>query len=285
LEWLVELRPRDLLAAPQVRAAVGAVIPPSRFDAFAAGHGGVDLRAAEQLVVARYGLTTLFIVRAPIDPARVEAALSARADSVDARTVDHGVVRLAASVRGEPTQLAILGREGVALERGRPGPLVAAVYFAQRRLHRAEPALRAEPLAAAATLAGEAPLRAFAAGPFEGEWASAAAGLFRATTAVTVAARPEASAGSTSRGLAVRLVLTGAWGEDAPAAAERLGAAFGVLAADPLGRLLGIDRPLDGPVVSGRPGALELAVALDVVALARGLHAAADATLAEMMSD
>jgi hypothetical protein len=79
-------------------------------------------------------------------------------------------------------------------------------------------------------------------------------------------------------------VLTGAWGADGPAAAERLGVAFRVLAQDALGRLAGIDRPVDGPTVRSDATGLELEVALDPVQLARGLRAATGASLAEIMA-
>lgn len=282
LIWLVEARPRELLASPVLGPAVATIIPEPRFDAFAQHHGGVDVRSAEQLVIAAYPQATLVAARVAFDPGRVEAAFAARVAGVEGRAVERGVMRTWGSVPGGREQVALLAREALVFERGKLGPLRAAVYFAQGRLRRSLPALRAEPLASAAALAGEAPLRAFAPGPFEGEWARGVAGLLRATTAVATALRPVPHAPNGA--IAVRLLLMGGWGEDALAAAERLRSAFGVIAGDPLGQLTGMDHPIEGPTVSADAGALRLEVTLDAVAWARGVHAATGANLAEIMA-
>jgi hypothetical protein len=279
--WLVASRPREFLSVPALRDALATVIPDARFESFARRHGGVDPRRIDELVVAAFPAGRLVVARGALDPARVEAAFVARAESVVGRASEGAVRRVWGNVAGEPEALAIFARDGLALERGAPGPLRASIYFAEQRLRRSLPALRAEPLQAAAALAGDAPLRAFAPGPFTGEGAAGVAGLLRATTAVAASLRPLAA--PPDGAVLLRVVLTGAWGDDAPAAAERLRAAFGVLSADPLGRLTGLDRPIREPVVSAEPAALRLEVVLDALALARGLHAAADASVAEVM--
>ncbi|MBV9948236.1 MAG: hypothetical protein JOZ69_15395 [Myxococcales bacterium] len=283
LVWLLDLRPHELLAAPAVRAAVAEVVPAARFEAFARYHGGVDLRALDELAIAAYPRASLALARGAIDPDRVEAAFAARADPVEGRAREGRVRRVWGPVRGEPRAVAVLGAEGVALERGAPGPLRAAVYFAEERLRRSLPALRAAPLATIAPQAGDGPIRAFAPGPFESDRAGGLAGLLRAATAVALTARPWPAAPEGC--IAVRIVLSGAWGNDAGAAAERIRSAFGVLAADPLGRLTGLDAPRSGPTVSGDADAIRLEVALDLAALARGLHTVMDASLEEMMAD
>jgi hypothetical protein len=87
-----------------------------------------------------------------------------------------------------------------------------------------------------------------------------------------------------SGALEVQLVLAGAWGTDGPRAAERLASAFQLLADDPLGRLLGIDHPLEDPRVSGDDEALRLQIVLDPLAVARGWKAATDARISEIMA-
>jgi hypothetical protein len=84
--------------------------------------------------------------------------------------------------------------------------------------------------------------------------------------------------------VALRVVLMGAWGQDGAAAAERLRSAFGVLAEDALGQVLGINHPVDGPAVAADADALRLEVTLDAEVLARGIHLAADASVAEIMA-
>ena len=306
LVWLVELSPRALVSSPVFGPAVTAVVSNERFDAFAKHHGGVDVRLAERLVIAGDARTTLLLARVPFDGAGVEGAFALRAEAVLGRASEGGVTRLWGTVRGAREQIALLGREVIAVEMGPAraesgdagvddelrGPLRAAIYFAQEKLHRSLPALRAQPLMSAAARAGEAPVRMFAPGPFEGEWAAGAAGLLRATTAVALTARPvsttnaadAANADATKGGVAIRLLLLGAWGRDARLAADRLEAAYGVLSDEAIGRLTGFDHPLVGPTVTGDAEALELDVTVDAVALASGIHVAGDASLAEMMA-
>jgi hypothetical protein len=281
LVWLVDARLRELFASNALIPALALVLPASRLDAFARRHGGIDLRSASELAIAGYPEATLAVARAVLDPARVEGAFAARAVSVEGRAVEGSVVRTWGAVGSGRQQIAILGREAIALEQGRFGPLRAAEYFARGRLKRARPALLAEPLAHAAPLLGDAPLRAFAPGPFEGTMARGLGGLLAAATAVGGAATPvDRDPGGA---LALRFVVTGAWGADAAAAADRLRAAFDVLASDPLGRLMGVDRPLDGPRASGDAEALRLDVTVDALSLGKGLRDATGATVEEVM--
>ncbi|HEX3343339.1 MAG TPA: hypothetical protein VHS09_02150, partial [Polyangiaceae bacterium] len=194
-------------------------------------------------------------------------------------------------VGGDREQVAVLDDRAVGHERGHFGPLRAAGYFARGLLKRAQPALRAEPLVRVARLLGDAPARAFAPGPFEGAWGAGLGGLLRATTAagaslhVTERAPGAGGPGTGGAGaLVLQLVLAGAGGPDAPRASERLAAAFQVFAADPLGRLMGIDHPIEEPRISGDDEALRLEVTLDPLAAARGLKAATDARIGEILA-
>ena len=222
LVWLIDARAQELLASPVLAPGVALVLPPARFDAFAEHHGGIDLRRLSRLVVAQYDGATLALGSTAVQAARVEAAFAARAGNVEGRAVEGGVTRFWGSVGAEREQVALFDGAAVGLERGRLGPLRAAIYFARGMLKRALPALRAEPLARVANLLGDAPLRAFAPGPFEGAWGAGLGGLLRATTAVGASLhafqRPAGGA------LEVQVVLAGAWGTDAPRAAERLAA-------------------------------------------------------------
>jgi hypothetical protein len=282
VEWIVDAKPRELAELPDLIPVIALVVPEARFNAFTAAHGGIDVRQIRDLCVARYKESLLSIARAPFDPARVEAAFADRVTKPGGRHVDvpnPAVVRVWGEVNGEPQQLVVFGREVVALEQGRPGPIRAAEAFAQGKLRRASPALRGGPLARAVALAGDAPVRAFAPGPFEGEIAQGLGGLMRASTAVAVSARfvgPPAK-------IELRIVLTGAWGKDAPAAAERLAAALNVVADSAFGRLLGLDHTLVAPKVRTMEDALVLEVTIDGMALARGLHDALDAEIADIM--
>jgi hypothetical protein len=296
LVWLFDVHARELLANPALAPAVATLFPQDRFEAFAASHGGVDLRRAERLALADYGGSFVAAAETRYDAPAVEKAFAAHVVDPGPRVVEGGVTRLSGGGQGERSEpgepgvrgvrgvrerqgLALLGGEALVFERGDVGLLVAVSAFARRKLHKTKPALHAEPLATAASLLGDAPFRAFAAGPFTGEWAGGLGGLLRATTAAGAAVRVEPGPA-----LRAHVVLTGAWGTDAPAAAERLGAAVQLLATDSLGRLLGLDHPLEDPKVSGAPDALRLEFLLDPVRLARGLHAATDAKISEVMA-
>jgi hypothetical protein len=285
LRWLTEVHPRALLADAAFASAVMTLVPEETFVTFALRHGGVDLRAAQDVVVAGVDEAWLGLARLTVDPSGIEAAFARRALAVEGRVVDRGITRLWGTVRDAREQVAIFGHDAVGMEQGRFGPLGVASYFAQGRLRRSRPALRGEPLEAAAARAGEAPVRAFAPGPFEGVWAAGFGGLLRASTAVAVALRPQPAppAGATAP-MAVRLVLMGAWGNDGAAAADRMGAAYRVLTEDPLGHLSGLTHPLAPPKVIWDPTALQLDVTLDAAELARGVHAATSGSLGEIMA-
>lgn len=281
LSFLLDARLRELFASPALIPALALVLPAARLDAFAMRHGGVDLRSVQELAIAGYPEATLAIARVVLDPARVERAFIARAFSVEGRALEGPIIRTWGTVGGSRQQLAILGHEAVALEQGRFGPLRAAEYFARRRLKRSRPALRTEPLAQVAALLGDAPLLAFAPGPFVGGAGRGLAGLLAGATAVGGAATPGER--DPDGAVAFRFVVTGAWGADAPAATDRLRAAFDVLANDPLGRLLGAHRPIEAPHVSGDAEGVRLDVTLDALLLGKGLSDATGATMEEVM--
>ncbi len=125
------------------------------------------MRQADQLAVAGHGRVHAGPGAPSGRPLAGRAAFTARAREVEGRAVERAVTRFWGTVGDEREQVAVFGREGVGIEHGGLGPLRAAIYFAQGRLKRSLPALRAEPLSAAAALLGEAPVRAFAPGPFE----------------------------------------------------------------------------------------------------------------------
>jgi hypothetical protein len=98
----------------------------------------------------RSARSVLALARVRVEPWRVEAAFAARARAVEGRAVERGVTRFWGAVGEEREQVALFGRDAVGIERGALGPLQAAVYFAEGRLRRSAPALRAEPLVSAA---------------------------------------------------------------------------------------------------------------------------------------
>jgi hypothetical protein len=294
LAWIVDVWPRTL-AAEGGRDALALAFPDDERRALAKRNGGIDPLDLHELVVAQYADATLYLARGAFDPAAVETWFKTRATDVDGRAVDRDptsgaeVTRTWATIDGEREQLALFGPGAVALEVGHFGPLRVAELFAEGRLKRAKPALQAGPLARAAEIFREdtaahddPPARAFALGPFEGDAAKPLGGLLAASTAVAAAARPTTVNGEPA--LALTLLLIGAWYEHGAEAASRLRAGVNRIAATPLGRLGGLDRPLAPVVVDALPDALRLRVTIGALALARGYRAATQAEVREMMS-
>jgi hypothetical protein len=92
--------------------------------------------------------------------------------------------------------------------------------------------------------------------------------------------------GSTEEGgqLALRIVVMGAWKDDAPAAATRLSAAIDTLAASAIGTLCGFDKPSAGPTVRATDDALIADFTVRALPIFRGLKAATGASIDEVMS-
>jgi hypothetical protein len=286
LEWIVEAKPRAVAQSVDLIPAIATMIPEERFALFAASHGGIDLRQIEDLCVARYKDATLSIARTPFDPKRVLGAFDDRSSKPPVRTTitpNPPVVRSAGAWKEEPQALTVFGREALAFEEGKPGAPPTAIRIAEAyalgKLKRAPSALHGAALSRAAEVVGDGPLRAFAPGPFTGDTAQGLGGLLRASTAMAIAATPVRD----SARLSVRFVLTGAWGEDAPAAAERLAAAIHVLSESRFGKLFGLDRPVEGPRVRSAPEALIFEATYDANLLARGVHDAVEAEIGEIM--
>jgi hypothetical protein len=294
LSWIVELEPRAIAMTADLIPAIGVVFPEERFNAFERAHGGIDLRQTKELCIARYKDATLVALGVPLDPERVASAFEARSVKTTTRTTlapNPHVLRITgAVVDDEPQELTLFGREALVLELAdrardarardsRSGLLRVAEAFAFGKLKRAVPALHGSALARASEVLGPAPVRAFSPGPFTGDAARALGGLLGAATAVAASAKWA----GTGSNIAIRVVVTGAWGDDAKAAAERLGAAGHVLSESPTGHLFGLDHPKAGPSVHVEPDALVLDETIDGDALARGIHDAVDADIGEIM--
>ena len=285
LTWLVDAKPRALFQDAELATAVGELFPEDRFVSFARRHGDVDLRQLDELVVAAYPDTTLFLAHGVVDPAKVEAAFAARTRALEGRAVDRRadalgtITRSWGTVNDEREQLAVFGRQAVGLEIGRFGPLRASEAFAQEKLRRASPALRAQPLARGDQLFAGSPLRVFAPGPFEGDAKKALGGLLGASTAAAVAVDPIAEGR-----MKVRVALLGGWSPaDADAAGARLAAAINTLASSAIGKLCGLDDPASAPTVSLQGDALVAEMVVRDQPLFRGLHAATGASADEIM--
>jgi hypothetical protein len=284
LRWLVDARPRAILADATLIPALTRLVPDPELAAQARARGGIDFRASDEMVIAGYDVSTLFLAHQVVDPARVEAAFGGRVAEVQGRAIDRtgtnasdGLIREWGELgRGHET-LVIFGVEAVGLARGSEAPIRAAELFAQGRLKRALPAWKAAPLDRLPELLGDAPLRAAAPGPFLGIWSSGLGGLLSAATAAGLSARVDAGT------VHIRVVVTGLWGERAPDAQARLMEGYDRIVASGIGRLLGLDHPVSPPIFARGNDNVTVEVQLQPNVLLDGISAVTSAQLREIM--
>lgn len=296
LDSLVDARPRELLAHPELIPLVTQVIPESQLRAFANRHAGVDPLKLEELTVATYAKSTLYLASGDFDGARVEQAFHERTLAVTGRFIDDRgsgplsrITRFEGDAEGDHVAMATFGRRAVAIEShavpNRVGPLRVSELFALHKLQRSHPALETSPLDAASAALGDAPVRIFFPGPFEGESAKGLAGLLRAATAVAIAIRFDDGSDPNDQRtkLDVTIDLLGAWGDDAPSAGQRFAAAVESIARSDLGRLCGLHEPIRGPILKTSPTVLSLFAVIDAAKLASGARAATGSQIDEIM--
>lgn len=296
LQTLVLVKPKALYAQTDLRPAIDELLPEEDMLAFATRHGSVDPRQLDEVAVGIYPHTTLVLGSGVVDPTRVEQAFGARTLGIDGRKIDHAGSALTtvtrawaeAAVVGSPNhheELVTFGRSAVGWQIDDPpstpsqiGPLRASELFALKKLAKSRPALAAPPLDSAASTFGDAPVRMFFLGPFEGEWATAMGGLLRAATAVGASATSDGSGN-----LRVTVGVFGAFGDKAPQAAERLAGVVDVLGQSALGKLAGLDHPVSPFQARSTPDSAVIEGRIDARQLVRGVRAATGAQIAEIM--
>ena len=279
LSWVFRARLREIQEAPELVGPLAAIFTEPHVRAFAASNGGLDPREIKEYVVAQYTDATLYAARTIVDPARVEASFKQRGE-IEGRGVDlqsPSVVRLFGSVHDKRVQLATLGRDAVACEVGRFGPLRAFEAFAMRKLHRAKPAIETEPLATLLPQLEDAHAVALAPAPFDATALGGLGGLLAGATAAGVGARVD------GRNLHIKVVLSGAWEDDAPAASKRLAAAIDGISQSSLGRLTGLDSPTRPVELAASSNAIAWSAAFSVSTITVGLQSAVDLQTIEIM--
>ncbi len=205
---------------------------------------GFDLRQIPEAVVASYagdGVDgTLYLVRHNADPLAIERLFRARLVSAEHRAVDRpDVIRLSGTIGTAPVTLLVAGRDVAAFQVGGSsarGPARVASLYALDKLKRSPTLLVEDPLKALDVRLGDAPVRAFALGPFEGELTRGARGLLASATAVGCTVRPSAR-----EALLVVIAGAGDFTGSGPAASRELATAWEDLAHGSFGHLLGLD--------------------------------------------
>jgi hypothetical protein len=277
LRWMIVGSPRYFAQQAALRDPLARLFTPERLDAFALATG-VDLRRSERALLAAFELGQLYLVDgsgwvgAPELRFTERSAGSARSERPHSR-----IWRVSGLVSSRPQTLVRIDDRMLAVAVGDPTLARAVEAYSLGKLRRTPSALHG---AALATLPDDvlrpAPLAAYALGPFEEEWASAAGGLLGG--ALALAATVEVAGDA----LSARLVLSGAW--NGAASARQLEDTWARLAASELGRLLALDRPLREPHIDVSAELLTLDLALDARALLGGLHAAVAGSVNELLA-
>lgn len=276
LSWLVDARPAELMRDPRARAAVHLIAPPARLDGLAT-HLGVDVRAAERLMFARYGETSLAVIDAPHDQRAAAARFTERLSGPATRVLDDPRIDwISGKIGPGPRAFADLEGEVAVFEAGPSLPIRAAVAFALGKLKRAKPALSTAPLDALAPHLSSALVALYAPRRTAGGWAEGKHALLDEAHALGVALS------STAAGARVALVVTGDFSGHVEPAQRRLAKIVDDVAASPLGHLLGLDAPLAPDDASGTAEALSHARTVSWERLGEGLRAAVIAELPEL---
>jgi hypothetical protein len=285
LRWAVLVKPREIAAVPWLIPPLGRVVPEENLTRFAADVG-FDLRQIPDAAVATYagdGLDgTLYVVRHNGDPTAIERLFRARLVGGEHRALDRAdLVRLSGKIGSTPSTLVLAGRDVAAFQFGGAmarGPARVASLYALDKLKKSPTLLAEDPLRALDARLGQAPVRAFALGPFEGELTRGARGLLAGATALGGTVRPSAR-----EGLLVVVAVSGDFASSGPAASHELAVAWDDLARGSFGHLLGLDEPIEKPLATHGTDAVAVAVEIDPGRLARGLASATSARIAEIM--
>jgi len=285
LAWILVGRPREIASIPWLIPSIGRVVPEENLNRFA-GATGMDLRQIPEAVVAGYqgpeGESTVYLVRHRSDPRAIERLFRQRLTSDLRRVVERpDLIRLSGKIGRQKSVMVLIGREIIAVQHGgsmRRGPARIAALYAADKLHKSPTVLSQEPLRGLYARFGDAPARAMALGPFEGELARGARGLLAGATAIGAAARPSAR-----ERVALAIAIAGDFSTSGEAASEELKRAWGELAEGSFGHLLGLDQPVEAPLLTHSPDAVALAVELDPDKLAIGLSRATKSRIDEIM--
>jgi len=276
LRWLLLIKPRPLLAEPDLGQAISQIIPSSRFDAFAES-SGVDLRVLSTAAIAGFPYSTLYVAELPSGVAALARARFGERllEGAVSKQPHPGLTRITGVIGQTPETLLTVDDRLLAISVGDPVPAKIAEAYAAERLKHSPPALRGAALSTLPELASNNVAVLFAPGPFDDEWQRAAGGLLQSTVAIAITAQP------LGRGkVATTLYLSGAWQDSAEDAARRLSAAWSTFALSSAGRLFELNETAE---VSTSPDMLRLRVELELPALVRGLRASVFADLSQIL--
>jgi hypothetical protein len=267
LDWLVHARPQELLRKGALEQSLFTVFPKAKVKELST-YLGFDLLETDELVIANYGETQLYLMHVAYVQSQVETQFAQRVTSQGKRSNSSGqLIRISGIVGRTHRAFASLQNTVLAYEIGPTGPLKIAVAFAREKLKKTKPALQTTPLKELEQALGTAPFRLFAPNTAKPDWTSQAAhGLLPRILAAGLSATPS------KQGLNVRVGLLGLWEQDPPTEAlSRLEHTVQDLQRSSLGRLTGIHEPKKPFRFGGNKDFVFTETTLDPVVLAQGL--------------
>jgi hypothetical protein len=276
LRWLALVKPREILADPELGPAIAEIVSNRRLDAFAES-SGVDLRQVTHAAVAGFPYATLYLAEVPDGEAAAarehfSERLLAGAVTKQPRA---NLLRITGVVGQTPETLLTVEDRVLAVAVGDPLLAKIAEAYAEERLKNSPSALRGSALSTLPDLTSGNAVALFAPGPFADEWRRAAGGLLESTVAVGVALRPIGHGK-----IAATLCLSGAWQESADAAVSRLATAWTAFAQSSAGHLFALSPNAE---VKASPDLLTLNVEIEIEPLLRGLKAAVLSDISELL--
>jgi hypothetical protein len=291
LEWLILIRPEELMALRWLRPSLARVLRDDRLDLLARATS-IDLRAVPELALASYRpargapeghkSTIAYFVRHRRPQLEVERKFRERLTSRAARrVVGHQLLSVGGNIGLTHHALVAIGPDVVGFQYGGDvdrGPARIALLYGQGKLATVPKALQDPTLGGLHAAMGHPPLVVLLPGPFEGPMARGARGLLGAATGLAAGLTP-----TQRETLRLQVLLAGDFEPTGGAAADYLEAAWHDLVTSDLGHLLGLHEPKSPAAVSSSPIGLGLVVELDPAKLLSGLSAATVDNVREMM--
>lgn len=282
--WVVVVRPAELMALPWLRRPLSRILRDERLDLLAATTG-VDLRRATELALASYGQqqAVLYLVRHHRGRLAIERLFRQRLTGAEQRAVDADarVVRVSGRIGRLERVFVGLGDEVAGFQYGgdpERGPARVAALYATGQVRKSATIAADPTLGPAWQMLGDAPARGLLPGPFDEATGRGARGLLAAATALGATATPTAE-----EALALTFVIVGDFTSDAARARELALAAWSDLAASDLGHLLGLHEPRVAPAADVDERRIRLVTVLDPAALFAGLAAATTDDIRQIM--
>ncbi len=270
-------QPRKISENADLRAAVHALLPKERLQAYAQSTA-VDLAALPSALVAGFDLGTLYLARLPEPSHRaLDRFVEGLAGRVMIERPHPRIVRASGTVDGIPHGFVDLDGRVVGVSIADLTLSRVPVGFAMGKLVKSPPALRGAALSTLPGPEGDCDLTFYAPGPFDDEWARGARGVLAASLAVAVCVAP-----AQDGFVRATATLSGEWEPGGQAAADALKLAFEEFASSSTGKLFAFERARSVSA-SFHPQYLTLSAELELAALVRGLRAAVMADVWEIL--